>query len=202
MKPIHDINKIICVVSEPSLIRTAQRRQIISLASFPEPMVIVIHEGLVAAYRNSDQLLLSYFQGPLIVGINEFSELNNFFLYKAYSEVRYEIQPRKEVLEKIDNASIWRETAYLYMYALKRFSEVYQNSAGLSTYELIRINLNALMEEEEELRLSINVSDYIQDKTRLSRSRVMKILSDLREGDFIEVKRGILLKVNKLPANY
>ncbi|WNS34115.1 helix-turn-helix domain-containing protein [Enterobacter asburiae] len=88
------------------------------------------------------------------------------------------------------------------MYALKRFSEVYQNSAGLSTYELIRINLNALMEEEEELRLSINVSDYIQDKTRLSRSRVMKILSDLREGDFIEVKRGILLKVNKLPANY
>jgi hypothetical protein len=30
----------------------------------------------------------------------------------------------------------------------------------------------------------------------------MKILSDLREGDFIEVKRGILLKVNKLPANY
>lgn len=70
MKPIHDINKIISVVSEPSLIRTAKMRQIISLASFPEPMVIVIHEGLVAAYRNSDQLLLSYFQGPLIVGIN------------------------------------------------------------------------------------------------------------------------------------
>lgn len=202
MKPIHDINKIISVVSEPSLIRTAKTRQIISLTSFPEPMVIVIHGGLVAAYRNSDQLLLSYFQGPLIVGINEFSEINNSFVYKAYSEVRYEIQPRKNVLEKIDHASLWRETAYLFMYGLQRLSEAYQNSAGLSTYELIRINLIALMEEEEELRLSINVSDYIQDKTRLSRSRIMKILSDLREGEFIEINRGILLKVNKLPVNY
>lgn len=165
-------------------------------------MVVLIHEGLLAAYRNSDQLLLRYFQAPLIVGINALVDMNEGIVYKAYSEVRYELQPRAAVLEKIDSANLWRETAMLFMYGVKRYAEAHRTSAGLSTYEMIRVNLFALMEEEEELRLSINVSDYIQDRTRISRSRVMKILSDLREGNFIEIKRGILLKVNKLPENY
>lgn len=202
MKPINDINKLIAAISEPSLIRTAKTRQVISLSSHQEPMSIVFHDGLLAAYRNTDQLLLCYFEGPLLVGLNEFSDLNNSFVYKAYSEVHYEIQPQKKVIEKIENGNLWRETAFSLMFGIKRLAEEYHNSAGLSTYDLIRINLLALMEEEEELRLAINVSDYIQDKTRISRSRVMKILSDLRDGEFIEIRRGILLKVNKLPENY
>ncbi|HEO9918192.1 TPA: helix-turn-helix domain-containing protein, partial [Enterobacter asburiae] len=46
------------------------------------------------------------------------------------------------------------------------------------------------------------VSDYILEKTRLSRSRVMKILGDLRIGGYIEINRGILKKINKLPEKY
>lgn len=202
MKPINDINKIISVVSEPSHVRTAKTRQVISTHTHQEPMTLLIHEGLLAAYRNSDQLLLRYFQAPIIVGINMLADMNDGIVYKAYSEVRYEIQPRDIVLQKIEKADLWREMAYLFMFGIKRFSDAYQKSAGLSTYELIRINLLALMEEEEELRLAINVSDYIQDKTRLSRSRVMKILGDLRDGEYIDIKRGILIKVNKLPENY
>lgn len=182
--------------------RMAKPRQVISTHPHQEPMTILIHKGLLAAYRNSDQLLLSYFQAPIIVGINMLADMNDGIVYKAYSEVRYEIQPRDIVLQKIEKADLWREMAYLYMFGVKRFSDVYQKSAGLSTYELIRINLLALMDEEEDLRLAINVSDYIQDKTRLSRSRVMKILGDLRDGEYIDIKRGILIKVNKLPENY
>jgi len=202
MKPINDINKIISTVSDPSRIRTAKTRQVITTNTHEEPMAVLIHEGLLAAYRNSDRLLLRYFQAPLIVGINALVDMNEGIVYKAYSEVRYELQPRAAVLEKIDSANLWRETAMLFMFGVKRYAEAHRTSAGLSTYEMIRFNLFALMEEEESLRLSINVSDYIQDRTRISRSRVMKILSDLREGNFIEIKRGILLKVNKLPENY
>ncbi|MCU6398542.1 helix-turn-helix domain-containing protein [Enterobacter quasiroggenkampii] len=58
------------------------------------------------------------------------------------------------------------------------------------------------MKEKEELRLSINASDYIQEKTHISRSRVMKILSDLKTVEYIEIKRGILTKIIKLPESY
>ncbi|MEB5959751.1 helix-turn-helix domain-containing protein [Enterobacter sichuanensis] len=202
MKPIHEIKKIITTISEPSLIRSAKARQIISTNTHQEPMVLVIHDGLLAAYRNSDQLLLSYFQAPLVVGLNEIFDMNNGIVYKVYSDTRYELQPRNEVIAKINNANLWREVAYLLMFGVKRFAEAHQTSAGLSTYELIRINLLSLMEEEEDLRLAINMCDYIQEKTRLSRSRIMKILSDLRDGGYIEIKRGVLLNVSKLPMKY
>ena len=58
------------------------------------------------------------------------------------------------------------------------------------------------MNEDEALSAYINVSDYILEKTRLSRSRVIKILGDLRIGGYIEINRGILIKINKLPENY
>ncbi|MEG6127356.1 helix-turn-helix domain-containing protein [Enterobacter asburiae] len=67
---------------------------------------------------------------------------------------------------------------------------------------MIILNLIALMNEDEALSAYINVSDYILEKTRLSRSRVIKILGDLRIGGYIEINRGILIKINKLPEKY
>ncbi|QYH16903.1 hypothetical protein HB664_12950 [Enterobacter sp. DNB-S2] len=59
-----------------------------------------------------------------------------------------------------------------------------------------------MMNEDEALSAYVNVSDYILEKTRLSRSRVMKILGDLCIGGYIEINRGILIKINKLPEKY
>ncbi len=58
------------------------------------------------------------------------------------------------------------------------------------------------MAKKETLRQTINTCDYIQEKTHISRSRVMKILSDLKIGNYIEIERGVLIKINKLPKTY
>jgi hypothetical protein len=58
------------------------------------------------------------------------------------------------------------------------------------------------MNESEELRLATNACDYVQEKTLLSRSGIMKMLSDLKRGGHIEVERGVLIAVNKLPVKY
>ncbi|WP_395756482.1 helix-turn-helix domain-containing protein [Citrobacter amalonaticus] len=102
----------------------------------------------------------------------------------------------------IAEKNLWQDASYTYMYAIDKLLEAHRTSAGLSTYELIRTNLIALLAEKEELRLAVNASDYIQEKTHLSRSRVMKILSDLRLGGHIEMARGILTKINRLPEQY
>jgi DNA-binding IscR family transcriptional regulator len=78
----------------------------------------------------------------------------------------------------------------------------HKKSAGLTTYELIRQSLMTLMAKKETLRQTINTCDYIQEKTHISRSRVMKILSDLKIGNYIEIERGVLIKINKLPKTY
>lgn len=71
-----------------------------------------------------------------------------------------------------------------------------------TAYEMIRQQLIKLMEEEVDYRHSVTAEKYIREKTRLSRSGVMRILAALKTGGFIEMEEGKLIKINKLPAKY
>lgn len=202
MKPENYIIELINELSEPARVRVGRQRQIISLDQHEEPMTFILHSGIAAVYRTRDQLLLKFIEAPMIVGMNELIDTNAGFYMQACGEIKYEIKPLKLTLEIIKTRNLWQEAAYSYMYAIKRLLEAHETSVGLSTYELIRLNLVSLMTEKEDLRLSVNACDYIQEKTHLSRSRVMKILSDLKAGGYIEIERGILMVIHRLPDNY
>ena len=58
------------------------------------------------------------------------------------------------------------------------------------------------MSENEKYRNNITAENYIRDKTNLSRSGIMRILSELKEGGYIEINRGILIKVHQLPEKF
>lgn len=202
MKPDTHVINIINAVSDTSRILHARERQIISLGHHAESMTFVLNKGTVSVYRSHDQLLLKHLKAPMIVGMNSLMNTNADFFYKANGEILFEIIPTLHVMSVIAEKNLWQDASYTYMYAIDKLLEAHRTSAGLSTYELIRTNLIALLAEKEELRLAVNASDYIQEKTHLSRSRVMKILSDLRLGGHIEMARGILTKINRLPEQY
>ncbi|HAS1950869.1 TPA: Crp/Fnr family transcriptional regulator [Enterobacter asburiae] len=202
MKPETHFNALIQAASDTRRIQSAKPRQLISLENKTEPVTFILHEGVVAIYRSSDRLLIKYIRAPMITGMNELIDTNADIFIKAYRNVSYEILPTKEMLDVISTQGLWKEAAYCYMYAVRQLLVAHYSSVGLSTYELIRLNLIALMNEDEALSAHVNVSDYILEKTRLSRSRVMKILGDLRIGGYIEINRGILIKINKLPEKY
>ncbi|MEP8888251.1 helix-turn-helix domain-containing protein [Enterobacter roggenkampii] len=202
MKPVQHINALINAVTVTERIRNGRARQLISLDNQAEPMTFILHEGVVATYRSSDQLLIKYIRAPMITGMNELIDTNADIFIKAYGSIHYELLPSKEMINAISTKGLWKEAAYMYMYAIRQLLVAHHAVAGQSTYDLIRLNLITLMNEDEELSAHVNVSDYILEKTRLSRSRVMKILSDLRIGGYIEIKRGILTNINKLPDKY
>ena len=202
MKPENYIIKLIHELSEPARVRVGRQRQIISLDQHEKPMTFILHSGIVAVYRTRDRLLLKFIEAPMIVGMNNLIDTNAGFYMQACGEIRYEIKPRKSTLETINNRNLWQEAAYSYMYAIKRLLQAHETSVGLSTYELIRLNLVSLMTEKEDVRLSVNACDYIQEKTHLSRSRIMKILSDLKTGNYIKIERGLLMAIHRLPDHY
>ncbi len=53
-----------------------------------------------------------------------------------------------------------------------------------------------------ELRSQIGVINYIQTHTHISRSVIAEMLSALRKGNYIEMQKGKLIAVHKLPLNY
>jgi DNA-binding IscR family transcriptional regulator len=59
-----------------------------------------------------------------------------------------------------------------------------------------------MAEWDETLRAKIGVMNYIQRRTRISRSVVAEVLAALRQGNYINMSRGKLVSINRLPAEY
>ncbi len=72
----------------------------------------------------------------------------------------------------------------------------------MSSYEIIRFQLQELMNESERIRTSITAANYIKSRTYLSRSGIMRIIAELREAGYIELNRGILVAIKHLPLKY
>ena len=69
-------------------------------------------------------------------------------------------------------------------------------------YEIVRVQLQELMSEPAEYRHDVSAAQYIQQKTSLSRSSIMKILAQLKKGGYISIENGILLTIEHLPLKY
>ncbi len=202
MKPEDHITKVINVISEPSRIQSGRIRQIISLTQYAEPISFILHSGTTALYRGRDNLLFLNARAPLVIGLNLLVTSNSDIYIQARNSIRYELVPRHSFEEAIRTHNLWESLAHIHMFHAKKFMELNFSTTGISTYEQICNSLRALMNENEDLRLLTNACDYIQEKTLLSRSGIMKILSDLKQGGHIVIERGILLEIKKLPEKY
>ncbi len=71
-----------------------------------------------------------------------------------------------------------------------------------SAYSVVREFLYEINDLIVQHQRDINVYDYIQEYTNLARSTIIKILSDLKKGQYIVVEKGRLLNLTALPEKY
>jgi hypothetical protein len=202
LKPEEHIIALTNAVTDPSRIQAGRERQVISLSRYPAPVCIIIHEGVISIFREKDHVMITNVSAPFIIGVNLLIEKNHDVYIQARGSIRYEVIARDEFVETLEQKDLWRNLSYVFMYNSKRFLEYSSLSVGVSTYAIVCNNLKRLMTEPENLRAKITACEYIKDKTQLSRSGIMKILSDLKLGGYISIERGILLDINKLPDKY
>lgn len=165
-----------------------------------EPVCYLVTGGDVSIYRKEDQLLLVNLTTPSIIGLSKNAEqIINIVTISKCSLARIK---RSDALKIIEEKNLWRLLSFFYMDLSEKLYLSFDMNTRLSSYEKIRIQLFELMAETETYRLNISAEQYIRDKTLLSRSGVMRILSDLRKGGYIEMERGVLLKINNIPEQY
>jgi hypothetical protein len=202
MKPEADISKLVAAISNFENIKTGLNRAVISYTETPSPVTLIMHEGAAALYRINDHLLMANMKAPMLLGFNINSFNNRDVYLKVNGFLRYEIVERSVLKAAVNDLNLWESLANLFMYTDLRILESHFSSVGNSSYSLIKNNLIDLMAEHNGIREEITACDYIVGKTLLSRSLVMKILSDLKKGGYIEIKRGMLLDINRLPDAY
>jgi len=137
-----------------------------------------------------------------MVGIANLQKLQQDGYLKTLVTCDIAILKMSTVHDVITTNQLWELVAkHMMDIAGKLFVHSKQLTAP-SAYDIIRIQLNELFHEVPAIRNNITAEKYIRDKTHLSRSGVMRILAGLREGGYIEMHRGKLINIVKLPEKY
>lgn len=168
-----------------------------------QPQLFLFLEGELSILRASDGLLIVTVYDPHLFGIAEMIQPVRGHLLRAESESTILRVDAQTAMQMFREEGVWEDVAsvlsYHTAYLFYRDALVVQQR----TYSVIRNHLQEMILLPEETRMKISILDYIQERTHLSRSSVLNVLSALKNGHYIEFKRGgYLVTVNSLPERF
>lgn len=170
--------------------------------------VLLLDKGLLSIHNSDNDKAIFTFFPPSILGMIE--TYKNFYnipgsynsFYYAETDVSLFFISQDKFVRTIDQHNLWHDISRLLAHRLLILKAKQSKATTSDAYEEIRILIIELWNYPEHYRNQIKLPNFIQRRTGISRSRIMKILSDLKFGGNIETKNGILVNVNKLPISY
>lgn len=203
IKPLDIINRLIgyfSAHSQPLLGRYGDD-QISLLDENGQPIVILIVSGQLDIWRNHDNLLVATVIAPGILGLqgSDFRYHTHTFQRQGQSDILF--LTHDAAMEIIQKNNIIRDvmTYQAYIGDHQSYRDIVMVNS--SAYSIVCMLLTQLAEHPNHAEMS--VEKYILTRTRLARSGVMKILSDLRYGGFIKMEKGKLVTLGApFPKNY
>lgn len=167
-----------------------------------ERLCYLVLKGRCTIHRKSDDLLISTLTGPALIGLSNLQRLEVDAYIKTLVPCDIASLKMTDVYDIIVSNDLWEVVAkHMMVLAGKLFHSNEQLSAP-SAYDIVRAQLNELINEAPSIRENITAERYIREKTHLSRSGIMRMLAALKGGGFIELHKGILVNIAKLPAKF
>ncbi|MCD1124974.1 helix-turn-helix domain-containing protein [Jinshanibacter sp. LJY008] len=201
-KPTEHISKLMEILTPLATFKTYKQYRNIQLSNKNIPLCILLLKGSASVCRQKDSLVLTNTYAPAIMGLASLGMNQSEFFLRTETDVELGLLPAKQALECIQQHNLLISLMYLQAYFIQSLGEREVNIPGTSIYESICRHLLQLMDEPEEIRLSTSAYTYIQERTNFSRSRIMNILSALRQGEYIKIENGKLQYVGKLPDKF
>lgn len=178
------------------------------LNSGGENKIVLLQSGIFSFCRSGSGLHVSSTFAPSIVGLVDSYGVTydvptrpEHFLI-AETECRGRAVSMPDFIKTIDECDLWHDVARILAYRLMVMSVRDRELVGVDSYLKVRALLIELWAYASEYRQSINVLNFIQRRTGISRSRTMKLLSELKKGGYISIDGGRLLDMKKLPTAY
>lgn len=178
------------------------------LSSDGEHKIVLLQSGIFSFCRCGSNLhVLSTF-APSIVGLvdsygatyNVPTRPEHFLIAETQCSGRAVSLP--DFIKVADECDLWHDVARILAYRLMVMNVRDRELVGVDSYLKVRSLLIELWAYASEYRQSINVLNFIQRRTGISRSRTMKLLSELKKGGYISIDGGRLLDMKKLPMAY
>ncbi|POT24849.1 Crp/Fnr family transcriptional regulator [Citrobacter freundii] len=159
-------------------------------------------KGYVAYHRDRNDIAVLTASAPTLFGLNYIASENIITYIKTLMPATIGVMLLDKAIEIIEEHHLWKPVAQHMMVLSNKLYIINEQMSAPTSYELIKFLLLQLMSENETYRKSITAVNYIMGKTQLSRSGIMRILTSLKVGGYIELHRGVLISLNKLPAKF
>ncbi|WP_032939875.1 helix-turn-helix domain-containing protein [Citrobacter youngae] len=159
-------------------------------------------KGYVSYHRDKNDIAVLTASAPTLFGLNYIASENITTYIKTLPPAIIGVMPLEKAIEIIEEHHLWKAVAQHMMVLSNKLYIINEQMSAPTSYELIKFLLLQLMSENESYRKSITAVNYILGKTQLSRSGIMRILTNLKAGGYIEIHRGCLIRLNKLPAKF
>lgn len=163
---------------------------------------VFITSGHFSVYRKYDHLLMHSSSAPSLFGMVEFYQPRNSHYVLADSECSCIKVDAKLACELFTRNGSWEKICQIQVYFIQVLQTRDFQLVGVNAYLIIKNKLVELLQEPEDFRIKQSVLLYIQLRSKLSKSLISKILSALRVGGYIDMKKGKLISVNHLPKDY
>ncbi|MFZ3388076.1 MULTISPECIES: winged helix-turn-helix transcriptional regulator [Buttiauxella] len=201
-KPLIEIEALISSLNPFSNKLETKPRQIINYMDSDERKCFLLHKGNVSLYRSVDGMVLNTESAPFIFGMSTQLMDQEYLYIRTHDESVVSWMPLDLANKIIAKEGLWKELSTQLIYSITRVYDHCTKISSLSSYDIIRYQLYELISETEEIRSSVSIANYIQSRTFLSRSSIMKILAQLKAGGYIITDRGCLQAINNIPLKY
>jgi len=193
------ISTIFSALSTKSRVVNISKGCFISINNIPESECILLHRGYTFLRRTDDRLVIGNFNGPTVFGFNKYQNVCSNFFLEAMTDVEIEFIPSSVFFKEISNNNLWEPLLDVMMALSAAMLRKNYDLSRHDSWSIIRWLLKDLNAEPDFIRDQICVFDYIQQRTHLSRSGIMKYLSRLRKHHIIKMDKGRLVSINGLP---
>lgn len=201
LKPFQNIEKLVDSVLPFTERRVIAKGEVVQYYSDDLRHCFLLLQGSVALHRRGDGIVLNSESAPFILGVS--SQFSSEHLYvRALETSEIARVPLARFNHLVASLNLWEHFSKLLIYTASRVYEHCAQISQMSAYDIIRFQLVELMQEPDAVRKNITAAAYIKSRTYLSRSGIMRIISELRTGGYITQQRGILLGINHLPRKY
>lgn len=96
---------------------------------------------------------------------------------------------------KINMHNLWEHMCFVMHHNLMVAYKWFDILKLPTSYDVIYETLKVMSQESPEIKYSVTALNYVQEKTGLSRSCILKVFSELVNEKLISLQRGVLMKI-------
>lgn len=203
-KPLSELSRLVqCLEVASTPFKATPQKIIVMDDKGDEPQTYVIQTGIISIHRKSDDLLMGIAKAPFIYGLAAWmNDTHQEYEMVAHTPCSGFYLPASVSRQRIQQESLWQDAFCWLSWINHILGKRDMQLVGNNSYSQIRAMLLNMAEWDDTLRAKIGVMNHIQRSTRISRSVVAEVLAALRQGNYINMSRGKLVSINRLPTDY